>query len=191
MEDLDRAFDLWEKNKDLPPKERWSKNKISKETGIPYTTLCERVSGRRGGGKRGKIASGKHSAKVLKTSKFKWVIFWNGNLSQVGNDSSPHNDTPFIFYLFKIEQERSLKDIVMLYARRGFPFSQIQLRMLAYEMATREGQKGFSPVKQKAGRYWLKGFYQQFPELHKKIAVNFLIAWAIGTNLTQLSKFFD
>ena len=70
-----------------------------------------------------------------------------------GNCSSPHNDTPFIFYLFKIEQERYLKDIVMLYARRGFPFSQIQLHMLAYEMATREGQKGFSPVKQKAGRY--------------------------------------
>ena len=25
------------------------------------------------------------------------------------------------------------------------------------KMAIREGQKGFSPVKQKAGRYWLKG----------------------------------
>ena len=63
--------------------------------------------------------------------------------------------------------------------------------MLAYEMATREGQKGFSPVKQKAGRYWLKGFYQWFPDLCKKIAVNLLIAHAIGANLTQLSKFFD
>ena len=29
VEDLDRAFDLWERNKDLPPKERWSKNKIA------------------------------------------------------------------------------------------------------------------------------------------------------------------
>ena len=48
VEDLDKAFDLWKMNKDLPPKERWSKNKISKETGIPYTTLCERLSGRRG-----------------------------------------------------------------------------------------------------------------------------------------------
>ena len=153
VKDLDRAFDLWEKKKDLPPKERWSKNKISKETGIPYTTLCERLSGRRGGGKRGKIAGGKCTAKILKASKFKQVIFCNGNQSQVGNCSSPHNDTPFIFYLFKIEQERYLKDIVMLFARRGFPFSQIQLHMLAYEMATREGQKGFSPVKQKAGRY--------------------------------------
>ena len=39
VEDLDKAFDLWERNKNLPPKERWSKNRISKETGIPYTTM--------------------------------------------------------------------------------------------------------------------------------------------------------
>ena len=58
-------------------------------------------------------------------------------------------------------------------------------------MATREGQKGFNPVKQKAGRYWLKSFYQWFPELHKKMAVTLSIAHAIGANLTQLSKFLD
>ena len=126
---------------------------------------------------------------MFKASKFKLVIFCNGNQSQVGNHSSPHNDTPFIFYLFKIEQERSLKDIVVLYARSGFLFSQIQFHILVYEIATREGQKGFSPVKQKAGRYWLKGFYQWFPELRKKIAVNLSIAHVIGANLTQLSKF--
>ena len=78
----------------------------------------------------------------------------------------------------------------MLYAQRGFPFTQTQLRLLAYEMATREGQEGFSPVKQKAGRYWLKGFYQWYPELCKKIAVNPSIARAIAANPTQLSKFF-
>ena len=55
------------------PKERWSKNKISKETGMPYTTICERLSERCRGGKRGKIAGGKHTAKVLKASKFKRV----------------------------------------------------------------------------------------------------------------------
>ena len=66
VEDLDRAFDLWEKNKDMPPKERWSKNKISKETGIPYTTICERLSGRCGGGKRGKIAGGKMDCQGVK-----------------------------------------------------------------------------------------------------------------------------
>ena len=113
-----------------PPKERWSKNKIAKETGIPYTTVCKRLSGRHGGVKRGNIAGEKHTAKVLKAGKVKWVIF----------------------------QKTSLKDIVMVYARRGFLFTQ--LCMLVYEIATREGPKGFSLVKQKAGRYRLKGFYQ-------------------------------
>ena len=42
---LDLAFDLWEANKDKPPKEKLSKLAISKQTGIPYTTLCERLSG--------------------------------------------------------------------------------------------------------------------------------------------------
>ena len=36
-----------------------------------------------------------------------------------------------------------------------------------------------------------KGFYQWFPELCKKMAVNLLITCAIGANPTQLSNFFD
>ena len=66
---LDLAFDLWEANKDKPPKEKLSKLAISKKTGIPYTTLCERLSGCRGGGKRGKIAGGKCHTKVLDKGK--------------------------------------------------------------------------------------------------------------------------
>ena len=66
---LDLAFDLWEANKDKPPKEKLSKLAISKQTGIPYTTLCERLSGCRGGGKRGKIAGGKCQSKVLDEGK--------------------------------------------------------------------------------------------------------------------------
>ena len=62
-------------------------NKISKMTGIPYTTLNERLTGRHGGGCRGKIAGGKWTAKVLKASKFKrvtltdfkWVTMRVGN----------------------------------------------------------------------------------------------------------------
>ena len=79
----------------------------------------------------------------------------------------------------------------MIYARRGFPFSQNQLRVLAYEMAVRDGQKGFSPIKQRAGRYWLKGFYQQYPEVRKKMAVNLSIVHAIGANPAQILKFFN
>ena len=69
MAKLDLAFDLWEANKDKPPKEKLSKLAISKKTGIPYTTLCERLSGCRGGGKRGKIAGGKCQSKVLDEGK--------------------------------------------------------------------------------------------------------------------------
>ena len=64
-EDMDLVFDLWERNKTLPPEKRLSKNQIHKQTGIPYTTVCERLSGRRGGGKRGKTAGGKRTPKVL------------------------------------------------------------------------------------------------------------------------------
>ena len=47
--------------------------KISKMTGIPYTTLNERLTGRCGGGHRGMIVGGKWTAKVLKAGKFKRV----------------------------------------------------------------------------------------------------------------------
>ena len=67
--DLDLAFDLWEANKNKPPKEKLSKIAISKQTGIPYTTVCERLSGYHGDGKRGKIAGGRHQSKVLDEGK--------------------------------------------------------------------------------------------------------------------------
>ena len=63
--ELDRAFDLWEANKTKPKDQHMSKLAISKEVKIPYTTICERLSGRRGGGKRGKIAGGKRTPQVL------------------------------------------------------------------------------------------------------------------------------
>ena len=59
--ELDRAFDLWEANKIKPKNEQMSKLAIAKEVKIPYTTICEQLSGRRGGGKRGKIAGGKRT----------------------------------------------------------------------------------------------------------------------------------
>ena len=64
---------MGKKQKELPPKEKLSMNKISKMTGIPYTTLNERLIGRRGGGCRGKITGGKRTARVLKVGKFKRV----------------------------------------------------------------------------------------------------------------------
>ena len=58
-------------------------------------------------------------------------------------------------------------------------------------MAVRDVQRGFSPIKRRAGRYWLKGFYQQFPEVRKKMAVNLSIVHAIGVNPAQIMKFFN
>ena len=80
-----RAFNMWENNQDLLPQERKSKKQISLETGIPYTTLCERLSGRRGGGCRGKIAGGKYQARILDTGKCKWVTvtFQAGNHNRI------------------------------------------------------------------------------------------------------------
>ena len=85
-QDMDRAFNMWENNQDLSLQERKSKRQISLETGISYTTLCERLSGRRGGGCHGKIAGGKHQARILDTGKCKWVTI----TFQVGN----HNHIP-------------------------------------------------------------------------------------------------
>ena len=63
-EDMDLVFDLWERNKTLPA-ELLSKNQIHKQTAVPYTTVCEHLSGRRGGGKCGKITGGKRIPKGL------------------------------------------------------------------------------------------------------------------------------
>ena len=82
-------------------------------------------------------------------------------------------------------------EIVILYARRGFPFTGKQLCTLAYEMATRDKKRGFSPVKMTAGRCWLRGFYKRHPEVRSKVSVNLSIARAISANPTQISHFFD
>ena len=83
-------------------------NKISKMTGIPYSTLNKRLSGRCGGGRRGKITVGKWTAKVLKAGKFKWVTLNDVKLvmMQAGNRPLDHLYNPLFPYFFpKIEQE--------------------------------------------------------------------------------------
>ena len=60
-----------------------------------------------------------------------------------------------------------------------------------YEMAARDNNKGFSPVKRKAGRCWLKGFYKRHPEIWKKTSINLSIGRAIAANPVQIGRFFD
>ena len=68
-ENMEKAFKLWEENKDLPPDKRLSKHQIAITCEIPYTTVCERLSGRHGAGKTGKIAGGKRKGRVLDHGK--------------------------------------------------------------------------------------------------------------------------
>ena len=58
-EAINKCFALWEENKNLPVEQQRSKRQISIECQVPYTTVCGRLSGRRGGGRKGKIAGGK------------------------------------------------------------------------------------------------------------------------------------
>ncbi|MCG8620510.1 MAG: hypothetical protein MJE68_00740, partial [Proteobacteria bacterium] len=62
-----------------------------------------------------------------------------------------------------IDQEDDLEELLMIYARRGFPFSDEQLCCLAYELAVKTHKPGFSPTKKKAGRASRKGFMQRKP----------------------------
>ena len=73
-EQINQCFVLWEQNNDLPPEQKRSKRQISIECGVPYTTVCEKLSERRGGGQKGKIAGGKQQGMVLDTGKSKRVI---------------------------------------------------------------------------------------------------------------------
>ena len=79
----------------------------------------------------------------------------------------------------------------MTFARHGFPFTELKLRKLAYELAKANRRKGFSPEKKIAGKWWLKGFLQRYKELKKKNAKNLSIHRAECANAYQVAKFFQ
>ena len=94
-------------------------------------------------------------------------------------------------YFLQIDQEERLVSIVMLYACRGFPFTEVQLCKLAYQIAISEKETGFSPIKKRAGRNWLKYFYKRQPDLKKKVASNLSIGRAMAANPGRIEKFFE
>ena len=79
----------------------------------------------------------------------------------------------------------------MLYARRGFPFTEVQLCKLAYQIVVSEKKTGFSPIKKRAGRNWLKYFYKRQPDLKKKVASNLSIGRTMAANPGCIDKFFE
>ena len=87
--------------------------------------------------------------------------------------------------------EQELATVVYQFCERGFPFTGKRLKKLAYELAVANKRKGFSPKKMMAGRYWLKGFLERFPNLKKKNAKNLSIHRAKCANKVLISKFFQ
>ena len=116
--------------------------------------------------------------------------------NQVGNHSRG-KELPACFpllrpvYFLQIDQEERLVSIVMLYVHRGFPFTEVQLCKLAYQIAVSEKKTGFSPIKKRAGRSWLKYFYKRQPDLKKKVASNLSIGRAMAANPGHIEKFFE
>ena len=67
------------------------------------------------------------------------------------------------------EEEKELAQLVMTFVRRGFPFTELKLRKLAYELAKANRRKGFSPEKKIAGKWWLQGFYSGISSSRKRM----------------------
>ena len=117
--------------------------------------------------------------------------------NQAGNRSGGGGQLPACFpllrpvYFLQIDQEERLVSIVMLYVCRGFPFTKVQLCKLAYQIAVSEKKTGFSPIKKRAGRSWLKYLYKRQPDLKKKVASNLLIGRAMAANPGHIEKFFE
>ena len=79
----------------------------------------------------------------------------------------------------------------MQFAWWGIPFTDNKLSVLAYDLASRNNRKRFSPLKKCAGRSWFKGFLARYPQLKKKVSQNMSITCAIGANPTQVGNFFN
>ena len=90
-----------------------------------------------------------------------------------------------------LDQEDELEELMMYYARRGFPFSDDKLCQLAFELAYKMKRKGFLPTKKIAGHKWLRGYLQRKPNLCRKNSQNISAARAIGANPVKIQKFFD
>ena len=203
--DMDKAEELWEANKTKAKKDQLSMRAIAHQLNLPKTTVIERLSGRRKG--HGHIAGGKRQARVLTKGTQAGHQAGQNNRNRNRNNRTCKRVTKRVrasgvcttfppkllglFLQFLIDQEDDLEELLMVYARRGFPFSDDQLCTLAYELAARTNRPGFSPTKKKAGRAWRKGFMCRKPRLRKKNAQNLSAARAMAANPVQVDKFFE
>ena len=80
--------------------------------------------------------------------------------------------------------------LIILYTRRGFPFTPKQVCILAYEMAQSKGRRGFSPVKNTI-RTWFKYLLYQNQKVKAKMSQDLSIFHAMGANKVQINKLCD
>ena len=152
---------------------------------IPYTTLNDRLGGRRGHG-TGYCAGRKRTPCVLNDGKSKqgFIRVAYGYWYRKFYTSN--------FHLYSsVDQENDLASTIMYFSRCGFPFKTRKIRGLAYELAIRTKRLGFNPTKKIAGKAWLTGFLYRHPELMRKNTKNLSIARAKGANPTQIGYWFQ
>ena len=80
---------------------------------------------------------------------------------------------------------------MITYACKGFPFTEVQLCILAYQIAAAKKKIGFCPIKKRANRSWLKYFCKRNPDLKKKVASNLSVCRAMVANQARIKKFFE
>ena len=190
-EDMVKAMDMYKTG-------NYSQRAISRATGIHVATLNKRFRGLvKGTGHR---LGGAHDSKVFKQgTNFKarhqarhFVSRLRVSVTCLGfqtHSSRSLESIRFIYFSF-IEEEKDLHDTVMMFARRGFPFTGLKLRKLAWQLARANKRKGFSPDKQMAGKWWLDGFLKRWKSLRKKNAKNLSLHRAQCANAYQVAKFF-
>ena len=101
----------------------------------------------------------------------------------------PHYNA--LFHTFLLDQEDELEELVMYYARKGFPFSDEKLCQLAYELASKTNRKGFSPTKKWQAGSGCVDFCRGRLSYAGKNSQNISSIRAIGANHVQIEKFFE
>lgn len=94
--------------------------------------------------------------------------------------------------MFRItDEEDELVQLILTFARSGFPLTKRKVRSLAHQFARLNGITGFSCQSNKAGKKWLKLFLKRHPVVRVKRAHNLSVNRAMCANPTMLGKFFD
>ena len=93
-------------------------------------------------------------------------------------------------FYHSVAEEKELVQLILDFARAGFPLTSMKIRCLAYEYAEMNDLKGFSPITQCAGPRWMRNFMKRHPILRRKTAHNLSINRAMCANPTVMAQYF-